>query len=146
MKKSKENNSKEKEQLIVFLKRNNTFDILSSCLDPEDVRNRLNLISHAKKNTKLISLIKEHQRLVRIIPDHNRESAIILLESGIHSALQIAQMTRKDFMNQYAPKLKDDQLAEQIYQNALKKRNAIMLQYMNQYQNNEPHIKTARFN
>lgn len=128
-----------------FLEQNRATDFLRANLLSEEVTNNLNFTSLTDKKPAILLLAKAYQRLLRIIPEQKREVALTLLGLGIHSALQIAKMTRRDFMGKVAGPLKDAQLADAIYQNALKKRGVLLLQYMDVYQNNEPHIKAARF-
>jgi len=134
------------EDLTKFLDQNKEVDFLNFNLQSDDAIDTLNFKSLTRKKEELISLIKAFQRLIRIIPEQNRDVALTLLGEGVHSGLQIAQMTRKEFMGKCATLLKDETLADTIYQNALKKRGVILLQYLDVYQNNEPHIKAAKFN
>lgn len=133
-------------RFIEFLDQNRTTDFLKVNLLSEEETRKLDFGSLAKKKDELVSLAKAYQRLIRVVPEHDRDAALALLGQGVHSALQIAKMTRKDFMGRFASLLEDEKLADAIYQNALKKRGVILLQYMDVYQNNEPHIKAARFN
>ena len=97
--------------------------------------------------SELSELLKGYQRLIRITPKEKEASAFLLLKNGLHSALQICTMTRKEFMKKISPEIPGDiKTAERIYANALEKRGVILLQYMNMLQNNEPHINAARFN
>ena len=131
---------------VKFLDQNRSTDFLKANLLSDEVTSQLDFTSLTDKKDELISLAKAYQRLIRVVPEQNREVALTLLGEGVHSALQIAKMTRKDFMGKFVSLLKDEKLADTIYRNALKKRGVILLQYMDVYQNNEPHIKAARFN
>jgi hypothetical protein len=131
--------------LVKFLDQNKASDFQKLNLQSEEGITSLNFKHLTKKKEELISLSKAFQRLIRIIPEQNREAALTLLTEGVHSALQIAKMTRKEFMGKFARLLNDEKLADAIYQNALKKRGIILLQYLDVYQNNEPHIKAALF-
>lgn len=133
--------------LTEFLDLNRGVDFQFFNLQDEAVINGLNFENLAEQKTELISLLKAFQRLIRIIPEKNRDAALALMKEGVHSALQIAAMTRRDFMGRFAGLFNDNgALADAIYKNALKKRSMILIQYMNILQNGEPHISAARFN
>lgn len=135
------------EHLTKFLGQNKGVDfLLMNFLDEENI-NTLDFKNLKRKKTEVIFQIKALQRLIRIIPENNQEVALSLMQAGIHSALQIAAMTRKDFMGKCSALLNDNhELSDAIYNNALAKRSTILVQYMNLLQNGEPHISSARFN
>lgn len=132
--------------LIEFLSQNQGVDFLVCNLQDEESLSSLNFKNLIEKKTELVFLAKAFQRLLRIIPEKNQEAALSLMNEGIHSALQIAAMTRKDFMGEFADMFHDNgKLADAIYKSALEKRSVILIQYMNILQNREPHISAARF-
>lgn len=134
------------DDLMKFLEQNREVDILGINLQDEETINRLDFANVLEKKADIVSSAKAFQRLIRIIPAENQNVALSLLREGIHSALQIAAMTRKDFMGKCAKLLNDDgKLAAAIYGSALEKRSALLVQYMNMLQNREPHISSARF-
>lgn len=132
------------DDLIKFLGQNKDVDFLVFDLQDEENLAKLNFTNFKRKQDEINFLIKAFQRLIRIIPENDRETALTLMRLGIHSALQIAAMTRKDFMKKCLGTL-EESLADTIYRNALAKRSAILVQYMNMLQNREPHISAARF-
>jgi hypothetical protein len=133
--------------LTQFLDQNRGVDFQFFNLQDEESINGLSFENLEEQKTELISLLKAFQRLIRIIPEKNRDAALVLMSEGVHSALQIAAMTRKAFMGRFASLFNDNgALADAIYKNALKKRSMILIQYMNILQNKEPHISAARFN
>lgn len=135
------------EHLIKFLDQNKGVDFLLMNLQDEENINALNFKNLKRKQAEIIVQIKALQRLIRIIPENDQAVALSLMQAGIHSALQIAAMTRKDFMGKCSVLLSDnDDLSDAIYKNALAKRSAILIQYMNLLQNGEPHMASARFN
>ena len=134
------------ELLKQFLDQNRGVDFQFFDLRDEVSINGLNFENLTDQKTELISLLKGFQRLIRIIPEKNRDAALLLMKQGVHSALQIAAMTRRDFLGKYAGLFNDNEvLADAIYKSALKKRSMILVQYMNILQNGEPHISAARF-
>ena len=132
------------DSLMLFLKQNQSIDFLTFNLQDEDNLIKLNFKNLESQQIEIIFQIKAYQRLIRIIPENDTEIALTLMQQGIHSSLQIAAMTRKDFMKKCLGVL-DEELADTIYHNALAKRSAILVQYMNLLQNREPHISSARF-
>src|SRR5262245_32156969 len=50
----------------------------------------------------LVPLLKAYQRLVRILPPGEERRALPLLESGLHSAIQIADLPRDEFGRRWA--------------------------------------------
>lgn len=135
------------ENLIKFLNQNQAVDFLIFNLQDEEIVSALNFKNLKRKQTEILFQIKAYQRLIRIIPEKNQDVALSLIQAGIHSALQIAAMTRKDFMTKCAGLFSgNDNLADVIYKNALEKRSVILIQYMNLLQNGEPHMSSARFN
>lgn len=135
------------DNLIKFLEQNQNVDFLVFNLQDEENVSRLNFKNFKRKQEEIIFQLKAFQRLLRIIPDNNFEAALLLMKAGIHSALQVAAMARKDFMRKCAGIFDDNaKLADVIYKNSLDKRSTILIQYMNMLQNGEPHISSARFN
>lgn len=134
------------DNLIKFLEQNQGVDFSIFNLRDEENVNKLNFKNLIKKKSEIVLQIMAFQRLIRIIPEKNQEVALALMQQGVNSALQIAAMTRKDFMGMCAGLFNDnDKLADEMYKNAQEKRSTILIQYMNVLQNGEPHISSARF-
>ena len=134
------------EALTKFLEQNKGVDFTTFDLSTENGIEKLNFKNLIKKKQSLLPLIKAYQRLLRIVPDREKNTALVLLEEGVHSALQITSMTRKDFVAKFLqPFGGNREFIEKIYHNALNKRSVLLIQYMNMLQNNEPHISAARF-
>jgi len=130
-----------------FLEQNRSIDFKKFNLLDEVNTANLNWLAFDDIREKLLAHLKGYQRLIRIIPEEKEEAAFLLLKNGIHSALQICSMSRKEYMNNVSTGFSGDlKTAEKIYGNALEKRGIILLQYMNMLQKNEPHITAARFN
>ena len=133
------------EDLTKFIEQNKKVNFVIFDLNSQANVDKLNF-SNLKKKEQLLPLIKAYQRILRVLPDKNKAPALALLKEGIHSALQIAAMTRKDFLGKCSLLFGDDcELAGKIYRNALNKKSLLLVQHMNALQNNEPHISAARF-
>jgi len=119
--------------------------ILTADLTKKDILTQINNSSFSINDKKSIEIVKAFQRLLRIIPKENWDIAILLLEVNMHSAIQIANMPFDRFQEvTRAIFNENEKLARTIHSNALLKRSKIVLQYMDIYQNNEPHVKSAR--
>ena len=91
-------------------------------------------------------LLKAYQRLVRILPVGEEARALPLLESGLHSAIQIASLPRDEFARRWAALFPgDDDLGLAVHRAALARRGELVLQHINNVQRNEPHYRAARF-
>lgn len=145
MKKIDLNQLTKTDNLLKFLAQNQGVDFLTYNFQDQESLIKLNFKNLKRKVEELSFQIKAFQRLIRIVPSNDSEIALALMRKGVHSALQIAAMTRRDFMANCKHTL-DSELADTIYQNALAKRSQILVQHMNKLQNNEPHIVSAKFN
>jgi hypothetical protein len=69
-----------------------------------------------------------------------------MIEIGLHSAVQIANMPKPTFLAQWATLFPgDEELGEVVYQNAVARRAFVALHYVRKAQGNEPHYRAARF-
>jgi hypothetical protein len=91
-------------------------------------------------------LLKAYQRLVRILPVSEEHRALPLLESGVHSAIQIASLPQDEFLRRWAALFPGEEaLGRSIHRAALRRRGDLLLHHINEVQNNEPHYRAARF-
>jgi hypothetical protein len=91
-------------------------------------------------------LLKSYQRLLRILPVSEDFRALPLLESGLHSAIQIASLSRDEFARRWAALFPgEDALGLAVHRAALSRRGELLLQHVNNVQRNEPHYRAARF-
>lgn len=91
-------------------------------------------------------LLKAYQRLVRILPSGEERRARPLLESGLHSAIQIADIPRDEFTRRWAALFPgEDALGLAVHRTALSRRGELLLHHINEVQRNEPHYRAARF-
>lgn len=94
----------------------------------------------------LVPLVKAYQRLVRILPPGEERRALPLLESGLHSAIQIADISRDEFARRWAALFPgDDALGLAVHRAALSRRSDLLLHHIHDVQRNEPHYRAARF-
>jgi hypothetical protein len=91
-------------------------------------------------------LLKAYQRLLRILPAGEECRALLLLESGLHSAIQIASLSRDEFARRWAALFPgEDALGLAVHRAALSRRSDLLLHHINNVQRNEPHYRAARF-
>ncbi len=94
----------------------------------------------------LAPLLKAYQRLVRVLPVSEERRALPLLESGLHSAIQIASLSRDEFARRWSALFPgEDALGLAVHRAALSRRSELLLHHMNEVQRNEPHYRAARF-
>lgn len=94
----------------------------------------------------MMPLLKAYQRLVRILPPGEERCAMPLLESGLHSAIQIAGIPRDEFARRWAALFPgEDALGLAVHRAALSRRSELLLHHINEVQRNEPHYRAARF-
>lgn len=116
---------------VITLGNQGTLDALKWCeLEPEGI----------------VPLLKAYQRLLRILPVGEEHRVLALLESGLHSAIQIADIPRDDFARRWAELFPDEAaLGEAVRSNAIARRSTLLLHHINNVQSNEPHYRAARF-
>jgi hypothetical protein len=94
----------------------------------------------------MTSLQDAYQRLVRILPAAEERRALRLLESGLHSAIQIANLSRDEFGRRWSALFPgEDALGLAVHGAALGRRSELLLRYIDDVQHNEPHYRAARF-
>ncbi|HEX8108459.1 MAG TPA: hypothetical protein VF516_12085 [Kofleriaceae bacterium] len=91
-------------------------------------------------------LLKAYQRVVRILPASEERRALRLLERGLHSAIQIANLSRDEFVRRWSELFPgEDALGLAVHGAALGRRSELLLRYIDDIQRNEPHYRAARF-
>ncbi len=135
------------ERLKKFLKQNDDIDIKKYNFQSLNHQDKLKWKYLTKSKRKVLLIVKAYQRILRVMPKDNPEIIIKLLKNNIHSAVQIASLSKNKFFKKWETIIKDNKdIAQQVYSNSLKKRSRLALQYIDILQNNEPHISAARFN
>lgn len=90
--------------------------------------------------------IGSRERLEFLLPTGEEARASRMIEIGLHSAVQIANMPKPTFFAQWATLFPgDEELGEVVYQNAVARRAFVALHYVRKAQGNEPHYRAARF-
>jgi hypothetical protein len=94
----------------------------------------------------VMPLLKAYQRLVRILPASEEHRALPLLESGLHSAIQIASLSQDEFARRWSELFPGDEaLGLAVHRAALSRRSELLLHHIQDVQRNEPHYRAARF-
>jgi hypothetical protein len=91
---------------------------------------------------EVIDELKKWQRVTRLLPENKKRIAAKLLKKGIHSAHQIASISRQTFLNDYEKVFGGDhELMVQVHDKARAIRSQIVLKYAEYVQSREPHFK-----
>ncbi|HEX8110984.1 MAG TPA: hypothetical protein VF516_24795 [Kofleriaceae bacterium] len=94
----------------------------------------------------MVPLVKAYQRLMHILPPGEERRALPLLESGLHSAIQIASIPRDEFLRRWGALFPGDEaLGLAVHRAALGRRSELVLHHIHEVQRNEPHYRAARF-
>lgn len=94
----------------------------------------------------VVPLLKAYQRVLRILPGGEEHRALPLLESGLHSAVQIADLARDEFLRRWGALFPgEDDLGLAVHRAAISRRGELLLHHINEVQRNEPHYRAARF-
>lgn len=94
----------------------------------------------------MLPLLQAYQRLVRVLPAGEERRAWPLLESGLHSAIQIAGLPRDEFIRRWSALFPGEEaLGLAVHGAALSRRSELLPRYIDNIQRNEPHYRAARF-
>ena len=94
----------------------------------------------------LTPFLMGYQRLLRILPMSEDRRALPMFEDGLHSAIQIANLPRDEFVRRWSALFPgEDDLGLAVYRAALSRRSELLLHYVHDVQRNEPHYRAARF-
>ncbi len=145
----KERTSVDLRKFNAFLRKNQRIDFKETDLQNQTVVEGFewNCTEEEKKN--MLVHVKGYQRLLRVLPEDEKgldvdKIAKEFLKMQIHSAVQIADMGKKEFLKKIKNLFKEKEtLAEQIFQRALAIRKVLVLKYLNHMQQLEPHTKAT---
>jgi len=94
----------------------------------------------------LVPLLRAYQRVLRVLPAGEEHRALPMLEAGLHSAIQIADLARDEFLRRWGALFPgEDALGLVVHRAALGRRGELLLHHINEVQRNEPHYRAARF-
>lgn len=89
---------------------------------------------------------KSIQRILHILPPGEEARAEALVERGLHSAVQIANLPLPRFLAEWQAIFPgEEKLGEIVYQKAVARKAFVALHYVRKVQDSEPHYKAARF-
>ncbi|TQV85944.1 hypothetical protein [Aliikangiella coralliicola] len=130
-----------------LLRKNKSIDFRTHDFLRQISIDQLNWKGLEDEKNNLIPQLKAYQRMLRIVPEDDTDIAKELLEMGISSSLQIAEMGKKMFIEDSEKAFrKKPELAQDVYQKALTLRKLLALQYIDQIQRSEAHSKAAGLN
>jgi hypothetical protein len=114
--------------------------------DDSSLPSMLQWLEHEGEQDELIPLLKAYQRLLRILSPSEDHRALPLLQAGLHSAIQIANIPQDQFAHQWAVLFPGEAaLGEAVHRSAISRRSTLLLHHVNAIQSNEPHYRAARF-
>ena len=123
---------------------NKHIDFYTADLSSKDVISRIRHHGIPQKPEVLVEHFKAFQRIVRITQGMALEVPWILLEMGWTSAMEIAVLSRVEFVSRLTEDGRIEKAtAEKIHKRARLRRAELLPHYMNILQNNEPHISQA---
>jgi hypothetical protein len=94
----------------------------------------------------IVPVLRAYQRVLRILPAGEEHRALPLLEAGLHSAIQIADLARDEFLRRWGASFPgEDALGLAVHRAAIGRRGELLLHHINEVQRNEPHYRAARF-
>lgn len=94
----------------------------------------------------VLALLAAYQRLLRILPSGEEERALPLIQSGIHSAIQIASIPQRQFERRWDAIFPGEtEIGLAVYRAARRRRSVLLHHRMNELQENEPHYRASRF-
>lgn len=133
--------------LISFLEKNANVDFVNVDLNDDSFISKLDWQKFKGKKEDVLSILMAYQRLKKIASNVSDQSLFELLKDGIHSVLQIAAISKGEFLKNYATFFKKEPITvEQFYSQALAIRAKIVIQYVKTKQASEPHLNKARIN
>jgi hypothetical protein len=125
---------------------NPSIDWRTFSFETPDLPRALQWRGHEEQQEELVPLLKAYQRLLRILPEREEHRALPLLRAGLHSAIQIASLSKEEFARRWAELFPGEQeLGDTVYQHAVGRRSYVLLQHIKTVQGSEPHYRAARF-
>jgi len=125
---------------------NDTVDWRTMSFDDPSQLQALQWQGHDNEQEALLLLLKGYQRLIRILPIGEEARALPMLGAGLHSAVQIAGLPKREFVRRWEALFPGEAaLGEAVHGNALARRSQLVLHHINAVQCNEPHYRAARF-
>lgn len=120
-----------------FIKQNQDLNLKTVNLTDAAQVDALNWSRLKRHRETILDLLPAYQRLLNIVPAGHEKLAVAMLQTQLHSALQIAAMPRSQFLNDYATLTDDAKILDACYSNALAVRSRLLVQYVNQVQQSE---------
>jgi hypothetical protein len=117
-----------------------------SLVGPDVLRAGRAAIAGAAQDAPLLAALKGYQRLLRVLPTGAEAYALPLLVAGLHSALQIAELTPHEFALRWANLFPGEaELGERVHRNAVTRRVHVSLHHVQKTELSQPHYSAARF-
>jgi len=128
---------KEKTQIARFahlqkwLTQNKKIDLRTAKINDASSIDAMNWKSLENFQSQIIPQLKAYQRLSKILPEPNPKLILELLQVNIHSAIQVASMSKQNFISTYSHLFSSKKLtAEMFYNNALAIKTKLLLKHV----------------
>jgi hypothetical protein len=132
-------------RLFKLIDQNEDFDLQSANLLSNKTINSLNWKGLEKFKDQLVPHLKMYQRLQRVLTADDRVLISSLMQSNIHSAIQIASIPKSKFISNYGELFNNDiELIEKTYQKATAIRSQILIRHIAEVQKTEPHANVPK--
>lgn len=92
---------------------------------------KLNWKNLEQVKPEVIQELKAYQRLMKILPEKNHKLIMKLLDVNIHSAIQVASMSKQEFLTSYSKIFNSKKItAEMFYNRSLAIKTKLMLNHV----------------
>lgn len=130
------------EKLKVFLKNNEEVDFRKADLlhTPNLKKYKWIEFKDEDEKTRVLNLLKAYQRMLRIVPNGRNDVAMMLLEGGFQSSVQIVNTPKKAFLKFFQD---DPELGKNVLKRAMAVRKIVTLQYIARLEQAQPHTRAV---
>lgn len=132
--------------LRALVTQNNHIDMRCEDFSNKEVSDQIRSHGSPLSPNEIVEGFKGVQRVLRLLPKEKTHLVWPVLLSGFSSALEIAAIGRNAFLNSMKEISEmDEETALMVHKNARARRSQLLPEIMNRIQNNEPHMRQAKF-
>lgn len=131
MKSTKSTKENSLANLKKWLTKNKKIDLKTTSLSSPSTIEAFNWKNLEDQKEQLLPLLKAYQRLLKMLPDNDQKLILSLLKADIHSAIQVASMSRQHFITTYNKLFaKTDTSVEAFYDSAVSIKSRLLLKHV----------------
>ncbi|NEO14792.1 MAG: hypothetical protein F6J98_07650 [Moorea sp. SIO4G2] len=129
-------------KLKIFLQKNSEVDFRKADLlhTPNLKKYKWIKFKDEDEKTRVLNLLKAYQRMLRIVPKGREDVAMILLEGGFQSSVQIVNTPKKAFLKFFQS---DRELGKNVLKRAIAVHKIVTLQYIARVEQAQPHARAV---